>query len=127
MPDVRCARREPGLLARECATQSVRVDPKEIMLDTVHERDWNLLPVPVVELLVSRDVCFDKGFTKLSGDLRNDDASVITQMTTGTSQQGDSGRRRGQRLLLVTTLNASLLEQLAMLLLSHALAPLLDD
>ena len=65
--------------------------------------------------------------TELSGDLRNDDASVITQMTTGTSQQGDSGRRRGQRLLLVTTLNASLLEQLAMLLLSHALAPLLDD
>jgi len=127
MPDVRCARREPGLLARECATQSVGVDPKEIMLGAVNERDWNLLPVPVVELLVCRDVCFDKGFTELSGDLRNDDASVITQMTTGTSQQGDSGRRRGQQLLLVTTLNASLLEQLAMLLLSHALAPLLDD
>jgi len=124
---VRCARREPGLLARECATQSVGVDPKEIMLGAVNERDWNLLPVPVVELLVCRDVCFDKGFTELSGDLRNDDASVITQMTTGTSQQGDSGRRRGQQLLLVTTLNASLLEQLAMLLLSHALAPLLDD
>jgi hypothetical protein len=124
---VRCARQEPGLLARECATQSVSVDPKEIMLGAVNERDWNLLPVPVVELLVCRDVCFDKGFTELSGDLRNDDASVITQMTTGTSQQGDSGRRRGQQLLLVTTLNASLLEQLAMLLLSHALAPLLDD
>lgn len=115
------------MLARECATQAVGIDPKEIMLRTVHERDRDLLPVPVVELLVSGDVYFYKGFTKLSGDLRNDDTSVITQMTTGTSQQGDSGRRRGQRLLLVTTLNASLLEQLAMLLLSHALAPLLDD
>ena len=88
---MRCARREPGLLARECATQSVRVDPKEIMLDTVHERDWNLLPVPVVELLVSRDVYFYKGFTKLSGDLRNDDASVITQMTTGFADEHDAG------------------------------------
>ena len=115
------------MLARECATQTVGIDPKEIMLGTVHERDRDLLPVQVVELLVSRDVSFYKGFTELSGDLRNDGSSVITQMTTGTSQQGDSGRRRGQRLLLVTTLNASLLEQLAMLLLSHALAPLLDD
>lgn len=97
------------------------------MLGTVHERDRDLLPVQVVELLVGRDVSFYKGFAELSGDLRNDGSSVITQMTTGTSQQGDSGRRRGQRLLLVTTLNASLLEQLAMLLLSHALAPLLDD
>jgi len=97
------------------------------MLGTVHERDRDLLPVQVVELLVCRDVSFYKGFAELSGDLRNDGSSVITQMTTGTSQQGDSGRRRGQRLLLVTALNASLLEQLAMLLLSHALAPLLDD
>jgi hypothetical protein len=115
------------LLPRECATQAVRINPKEIMLRTIHERDRNLLPVPVVKLLIRRDVYFYKGFTKLSGDLRNDDSSVITQMTTGTSQQGDSRRRRDQRLLLVTTLNASLLEQLAMLLLSHALAPLLDD
>ena len=73
-----CTVRGSGLLARECATQTVGIDPKEIMLRTVHERDRDLLPIHVVELLVCRDVCFYKGFTELSGYLRNDDSSVIT-------------------------------------------------
>ena len=109
------------------------------VFETVNENHGDHLPVFFMQLLVIQDGAFlDRNvylITKIAQDFINDALSNITQMTFRFANESElhgshwmqSAHERERLLLLVATLVARLTQQLAVLLLCHALATLLDD
>jgi hypothetical protein len=96
----------------------------------VNQHDGDVVLEGFEHLGVVQNVVLDKlGVRKILKDCCHNDASVVTQMATGLPHQIDSQSGHGarERLLLVTTLVASLAKQLAVLLFRHTLAALLNN
>lgn len=113
---------------RQRLAQPLSINKEDIVGLAVDQGDRNFIPVLRQQVRIRRDVDFLNAYGALCGDGVDDLAGSVTQVTTRAGEQRDASGSHGRRnLLLVTTLNAGLLQQFAVLLLRHALAPLLDD
>jgi hypothetical protein len=96
----------------------------------VDENDGDVVFEVLEQFRVVEDVVFNQfGLRKILKHRIHNHACIVTQMATGLPHQIDnqSGHGSVERLLLVATLVASLAKQLAVLLLRHALAALLNN
>lgn len=103
------------------------------VFDAVYENDRDLLPIARVQFGVLENRTFGNhdrgGAVKIGHDGVDDSFCDIAQVAVGFPDDRELYGRHGIRraLLLVAALVARLAQQLAMLLLSHPLATLLDD
>jgi hypothetical protein len=97
---------------------------------TIDENNRNVILEGLEHLGVVQNAVFNElGLRKILKYRVHDVSGVVTQMATGLPHQFDSQAGHGAigRLLLVATLVASLAKQLAVLLLRHTLAALLNN
>jgi len=100
------------------------------MRSTIDEDDRDVVLHRFKHLDIVQNVVLDEfRFRKIVEHRNHDRTSIVTQMAAGLPHQFDSdaGHRYRGRLLLVTTLVASLAKQLAVLLFRHTLAALLNN
>ena len=112
---------------RQRLAQPLSINKEDIVGLAVDQGDRNFIPVLRQQVRIRRDVDFLNAYGALCGDGVDDLAGSVTQVTTRAGEQRDASGSHGRRnLLLVTTLNAGLLQQFAVLLLRHALTSLLN-
>ena len=74
------------------STEAVFRYSPEIVLDAIHEGNWDLLPIFTQVILRLRDITLFPRNSEIIGNPANDLSRIVAQVTSWTAEQGDSRR-----------------------------------